>query len=344
MSQVRLKYVYLLVVLILAPHILMASSKTDTVYLKNGDRISGEVKRMEFGILFLKTDGLGTIKIEFDRISTFYAKERFTVRLSNGLRFFGSIDTAGMEGHVILRVNEFRIPEPLQEIVELYPVKNAFWQRLDGAIDIGYSYTKASSISQINLDGNLDYRMEKSFTSFRAGFIITDQEDMPRIRKQDYTFSYRRIIKRKWFAAGAIGAQQNTELGVNYRYWGGPAVGNNLVNNNLHVLNGLIGLLVMTEGSAADSVINSIEGLIQVDYRIFRFSNPEIDVKSHINMYPSLTTVGRYRMEYDLNARIEIFDDFYFGVRVYDTYDSKPVDNTAANNDWGITTSVGYSW
>ena len=320
------------------------SPKTDTVFLKNGDRITGEIKKLEYGILFLKTSGLGTINIEFDRIKTFYAMERFTIQLSSGLRFFGTIDTSGIEGYVNLRVNDFRIPEPIAEIAEMYPVKRAFWKRLDGSLDLGYSYTKASSISQVNLNGSLDYRIEKAFTQLKYGFIITDQTDMERIRKQDYSLSYRRVIKRKWFVGAAVGAQQNTQLGVVHRYWGGPGIGNSLVNNNRHVLSSLVGILIITELSADETTVNNIEGTLRWDYRIFKFNKPDIDIRTNLNFYPSFTTAGRYRLEYDLNANLEIFNDFYFGLRIYDNYDSKPIDETAANNDWGVTTSIGYTW
>ena len=339
-----IKVLLLFLMIIILPAKLFAGPKTDTVFLKNGDRITGEIKRLEYGVLFLKTSGLGTINIEFDRIKTFYSKDRFTIKLASGLRFFGTIDTSGVEGYVILQVSSFSIQEPISEIVELFPVKRAFWKRLDGSIDFGYSYTKASTVSQLDFAGHIDYRVEKSISKLNTSFTVTDQEGKDRIRKQDYSFAYNRLFKRKWFAAGAIGMQQNTELGVDYRYWGGPAIGNHIVNNNLHVLSGLGGVLVMTEKSLADSIINSIEGIVQLDYRIFRFNKPDIDIKSNINFYPSFTSVGRYRIEYNLNAKLEIFNDFYFGVRFYDNYDSKPVDKTAENNDWGVTTSIGYSW
>ena len=40
------------------------AQKDDTVYLKNGDRITGEFKKYEGGLLFLKTDGMSTVSIE----------------------------------------------------------------------------------------------------------------------------------------------------------------------------------------------------------------------------------------------------------------------------------------
>jgi hypothetical protein len=322
----------------------LKAQKTDTVYLYNGDRITGEIKRLEYGILFLKTDGLGTINIEYHRIKTFYSKHQFIIQLDNGLRFFGSLDTSGTPGYVYLRVNEFRIPEPISEIVEIYPVKNRFWKRLDGAIDLGYSYSKASTISQFNFSGHVDYRVKKSFTQITGSSTLTDQQERDRIRKQDYNVLFRRFFKNQWFAGVFGGVQQNTELGTDYRLGGGLGGGKDLVHTNRNILTGNIGLLVSTEKAQGDSIIQNLEGVMQINYRLFRFNDPEIDISTYINFYPSLTTSGRYRLEYQAKARIELFDDFYFGLTFYDNFDSKPLDPTAANNDWGITTSIGYSW
>lgn len=320
------------------------AEKTDTVYLYNGDRITGEIKRLEYGILFLKTDGLGTLNIEYDRIRTFYSKHQFIVQLENGLRFFGSIDTSNTPGNVVLRVNDFRIPEPIEDIVEVYPVKNRFWKRLDGAIDLGYSYSKASTISQLNFSGHVDYRVQKSFTQISGNSTLTDQQDRDRIRKQDYNALFRRFFKNRWFAGVFGGAQQNTELGTDYRFYGGLGAGKDLVHTNRNILTGNLGFLVSTERAQGDSIIQSLEGVMQFYYRLFRFNDPDIDISSYVNFYPSFTTSRRYRLEYQAKAKIELFNDFYFGLSFYDNFDSKPLDPTAANNDWGITTSIGYSW
>ena len=322
----------------------LAGPKTDTVYLFNGDRITGEVKHFEYGVLSFKTDGMGTLKIEFDRIKTIYSKYQFTIQMANGLRFFGSIDTSHTPGHVNLKVKSFTIKEPISKIVEIYPVKNIFWKRLDGSVDFGYSYTKASTISQFNFSGNVSYRVEKSFTRIDGSSIITDQQDRDRIRKQDYSISYSRFFKKRYYLSIFGGGQQNTELGNDLRLYTGLGVGYDIVHNNSQLLSGALGFLVSTEKSEADSLINSVEGIMRWDYRVFRFNDPEIDVTSVLSAFPSLTSVGRYRLEFELKATIELFNDFYFGVTLYDNFDSKPLDQDAATNDWGVTTSIGYSW
>lgn len=334
----------ILVFLFLLPAASFGGEKNDTVYLTNGDRITGEVKRFEYGILFFKTDGMGTLNIEFDRIKSFYSTRQFTIQLATGLRFFGSIDTSGTDGFVNLKVNTFRIPEPIENIVELYPVEGAFWKRLDGEIDLGYSYTKASTISQLNFSGYTDHRTPKAYTRINVSSIFTDQKDRDRIRKQDYSFLHNRFFKSTWYAGGYIGGQQNTELSIAYRYYGGMVVGKDLVQNNLQALSGAIGLIYTTEKSDLDSTIQSLEGAMQWRYRIFKFNDPEIDLNSLLNVYPSFTTLGRVRIEYELKAKFELFNDFYFGLNFYYNYDSRPVDEASSGDDWGITSSIGYSW
>ena len=129
------------------------------------------------------------------------------------------------------------------------------------------------------------------------------------------------------------GMQQNTELGTIYRYYGGLAVGKDFIHNNLNVLDGAIGLMVSTEKSQADSIIQSLEGVMQWKYRIFKFNNPDIDVTSYFNTFPSITSIGRIRLEFQVKAKIELFNDFYFGLTLWDNYDSKPLDATSETND-----------
>jgi len=186
--------------------------------------------------------------------------------------------------------------------------------------------------------------VQKSFTKINGSTILTDQQDRDRIRKQDYSIGFNRFFKKTWFASFFTGGQQNTELGNTYRLYVGLGVGKDLVHNNLHALNGAIGMLVSTEKSQSDSIIQSLEGVMRWNYKIFKFSNPEIDLTSFFNAYPSLTTLGRIRLEFEMKARIELFSDFYFALTFWDNYDSHPIDVTSATNDWGVSTSIGYSW
>ncbi len=61
-----------------------AAVKTDIVELVNGDRITCEIKKLDRGKLTVKTDGLGTLSIEWDDIQHISSKARYDVQLASG--------------------------------------------------------------------------------------------------------------------------------------------------------------------------------------------------------------------------------------------------------------------
>ena len=81
----------LLAILLLGglPASLHARNKTDLIYLNNGDRITGEIKQMDRGILQLKTDGLSTVNIEWADIDSVNSVYQFRVEDRGGDKFFG---------------------------------------------------------------------------------------------------------------------------------------------------------------------------------------------------------------------------------------------------------------
>ena len=65
--------------LALQPAAAPAAPKTDVVVLKNGDRLTGEVQQLDRGRLQLKTDDLGTVEIEWDKVASVTATAPFDV-------------------------------------------------------------------------------------------------------------------------------------------------------------------------------------------------------------------------------------------------------------------------
>ncbi len=53
--------------------------------MNNGDYITGEVKKLQFGILFFKTDDMGTLQIEWEKVMHVISKDYFEVELQDFL-------------------------------------------------------------------------------------------------------------------------------------------------------------------------------------------------------------------------------------------------------------------
>ncbi|MEZ5148395.1 MAG: DUF481 domain-containing protein [Bacteroidales bacterium] len=260
---------------LLLPAILFAQ-KYDTVYLSNGDRITGELKKYEYGLLTFKTDAMNTVIIEYDLIQTMYSSKYFMVRTSSGMLYFGSIAKADFPGSINLVITNDSIFKPIVDIVQITSIKNKIWSRIDGAIDLGSSYTKASDVLQFNLSGNASYRTARYFSDLNMNSIITSQSTKNTSRKNDAELGINRILQRRWFAGLQAKGQQNTELNLEYRIQTGLGLGYDMVHNNRNRLFSTAGIFVNNEKTIdTEKRTTNIEGLVAVSYKWFKYQSPK---------------------------------------------------------------------
>src|SRR3954454_7597782 len=71
-----------------------AQGRTDIVTLANGDRITGEVVRLERGRLEFKTDDAGTLYLEWDKLASVVAARLVEVVKADGTQFLGTLGPA----------------------------------------------------------------------------------------------------------------------------------------------------------------------------------------------------------------------------------------------------------
>jgi hypothetical protein len=318
--------------------------KNDTVYLYNGDRITGELKKFENGLLFLKTDAMQTVNIEYDRISTLYSAKNFEFRETSGYRYFGTLLNSSVPGTVNIITTIDTIPKPLWDIVQITSIKNRFFQKIDGSIDIGLNYTKASDVFQFSIAASAIHRTANYATEVDLSSIVSDQDD-DISRNNDAGLNVTRYFPGKWFANILTMGQQNTELDLDYRLLAGLGGGYDLVRSNSQRLCGMGGLLANRERTLDSALVSTnLELLLSLQYKWFKYRQPKIDITSGFNVYPSLSTSGRVRLEYDLSAKIEIVKDVFFSITLYDNFDNNPSASNNSKNDWGIITSIGYTF
>ena len=324
------------------------AQKNDTVYLLNGDRITGELKGYQNGLLVLKTDGISTINIEYDKIQTIYSGKYFEVVKKTGFSYFGFITKSKIERSVGICIANDTVTEQISDIVELTPIKKRFWKKFDGSFELGLSYYKATSTLQYYFNGDLSYRARKDLVALEVGLLFSEQDISDSLiitRKNDIGVNYSHFFQGRWW--GGIGTkwQQNTQLDLDYRVQLGLGAGYDIVRTNpvrFYVLGGLF----VNREKPTDSVSFStnFEGLLSLKFTWLQFRHPKIDISTNFDAFPSFTISDRYRLEYNLSVKYEIFKDFFIGLSYYDDYDSKPTGGGPALNDWSVIFSVGYSF
>ena len=333
--------------LILSAGSASARPKTDHVLLKNGDRITCEIKQLARGKLKVKTDDMGTIDIEWDEIAGLDSDFYFRVEDSNGLRLYGSIQIT--EGEEVLRVIGGMMIASLElsTVVEIFPIETGFWDRLDGSLSIGFSYTKASEVAQLTFDWANRFSTEKNRYDFNAGAIVTETsaEDSALTRRYDVTLAYYRLLRNRWTGSGNISFERNDELSLQRRIQPGVALGYSPIKTSHDILMFSLGIALNSElATGGTTPTQSAEGVISGNYQRFQYDSPKTDIRTGLDFYPSLTQSGRYRLSYKLKLRRELIKDFFFDIDFYTDYDSDAPSGEGEEYDYGIITSLGYTY
>ncbi len=321
------------------------AQKTDTIVHLNGNILLGEIKKLDNGIVTFKMDGMGTIKFKLDKINTFSSKKHFQVVMKHGIQYYGTFDTSGVNRNVKISLLNGSEALNVEEIVEMYPIKKNFWLRTSGVFSLGFNFTKGSDIANLTSSGKLSYRNRKTFSEINWSDNTTFQADTINSNKTDLSLNVQRLLVKKWYFGLNTEGSSNSELGYDMRILGGASIINYLIQNYHNRLFVSLGASANREwANDATDPTNNIEGLLGLNYHFFKYTDPEINITTYINTYPNFSVEGRWRINYYLDARVEIINDFHVGINFYYNFDSKPISVDASKDDYGITTTFSYSF
>ena len=150
----------------------------DSIVLRNGDRLRGEVKNLQQGMLQFKTDTMSTVYIKWDRVAEITAPETFEVETTDGIRLHGPLASGG-RGKLVIDIGLRTVTVNLMDVVRISLLKRGFWNRIDGSVDLGASYTKSSGIGQGSLSVDVNSRRPNYEIATKFDTTITVQPDQP---------------------------------------------------------------------------------------------------------------------------------------------------------------------
>ena len=321
-----------------------AQGRTDVVTLANGDRITGEVKRLERGRLEFKTDDAGTLYLEWDKLSSLVAKRLVEVLTTDGHRFLGSLGRAADRSIAVVTL-EGDVPLHMSDVTLITPIGTGFWRQLDGSIDTGFSYARSSGVAQLNLDSDTVYR--------RLGPGHASPDRSPRRRKttsriatigRTLDLSYLQYPWQRWFILTAGRFETNESVGLKLRSQIGAAAGPRLVNSNRAQLVLGAGLALNREQGVNVEPTGNLQAFFAfgTSFSTVRLAETNVDV--NLQYYPSLSNAGRQRVQLDAGVKREFWKDVFAALNLYTTYDNRPPNPTANNNDVGVVLSIGWSY
>ena len=321
------------------------AAKNDMVRLENGNEITGEIKSLDFGELSYSTDSMGTVSIDWEDIVSLRTDQTLQVEITDGTRYFGTLRQAEAQYHVVVAGDTTDTVVATATIVRMTPIEanETFLTALDGSISLGLDTEKASEVTTFNMATDLEYRTLKYLVGLTANASITDQPSEDKTQRSQVGANYQRFRPDRWYTDWFVSWETNQQLGIDNRYIVGGGIGRYLVQTNNNQFSTTLGLNGTRETYVGVDQSDTVpEGRIQFRY-LHRSLKPESHISLTTNIYPLLTDLSSYRSETDLSFRREFIEDLFFDVTVYHSYSSNPPTD-ADKYDYGLTTSVGYSW
>jgi hypothetical protein len=329
--------------LVLGP-LAIGAVKTDIIVLTNGDRITGEIRSLSDGLLTYKTDDMGTLSVEWERIVRISSQWPFILEDGRGTRYTGALRETPEPGRVMVLTESGPVTLRLADVVGIARFGKHLLQRFQGYLDMGFSLQKAQSLGQFNLGASLGYLSKKLHIKAEASSFFSNQKDVESTKKNLLTLDLMRIFKKGWTGTVFTQLEQSTELNLSLRVLAGAGIGRYFVRTNRQSLTGIAAVDVTREDYIDETESKtSMEGVLGVTYQAFRYVFPNLSVSASLFAYPSLTEQGRVRLNFQTTVRYEVFRRFYVTLGFYDSYDSKPGGETTAKNDYSLTFSISWS-
>jgi hypothetical protein len=327
-----------------------ARDKTDVIVMKNGDRITGEVKNLENGVLHVDLDYVdGTILIDWLKVDRLESKVLFLIRLQDGSTYSAKVVSREALAGAPIQIEIQPVGEEPQVIdksavVGMTQTSDSPWQRFSGNINLGSTYSKGNSAAQYNIASGLDYLATRWSGSLTYGSNFSSSSGATAAtRNQVDMIAYRLLPWKNHFYAGTAGFLQSSVQGIQRQTNLGISVGRFLKNTNrvrFSILGGL--------GWQRTNYLQSIHaqqsqdvavGVISSNLQVFSFKKTRLNVNASVA--PALNGQGRIFSKINAAYYLKLFRKIDWDFSFYGNWDNQPPAHLQSS-DYG--TASGLNW
>jgi len=329
---------------------LFARDKTDVMVMKNGDRMTCEVKGLDGGVLYVSFDYIdGTASVDWSKVARLESEQLFLVKTQDGSVYKGRLRTPDTAAERPVRIHIVETPEQettinRSQIVQMVATSERFWQRFNGEVSFGVIYSKGNQSTQYSLSSDTSYVRERWSAQASFASNLSSSTGVTVSTRNAFNFAARRLLPwNHWFYSGLGGLLQSSEQGITLQSTFGGGIGRYLTNSDKATVAVLGGAAFQNTDYKQSTVpVNGqhvATALIYVDANVFRFSKTNLDATAEL--LPALSDPGRVRFDTNVSYYIKIIGNLKWNISFYGNWDNRPPPGFSGS-DYG--TSSGVSW
>jgi len=324
------------------------AKRNDLVIMKNGDRLTGEVKKLEHGVLYVDLDYVsGSVGLDWLKVEQVQSTGGFQVVLKNGDRVAGTIEKVtpaeAPDKDFAIHSTPGDVRTAAPDVVTIESQKRSFWRQLTGAIDFGANFTSGNSQTSLSADASANYLSTKFFAGGSFDSSFSGQSGGSQSNLLELQGLEGRFLNRNSFLTGLQDFLHSSQQDLALRTTLGGGYGRYVLRTNHDMLSWVAGAVYTHEDfqSTDQPAAENIEALLGLQYQMFRFDR--YNLQSQLLVYPGLSDFGRIRMTTKTTFSMKLVNNFHIDFSILDNFDSSPPFN-AKRNELGLSNSLGWTF
>lgn len=351
-TQCKMRSCLLILILVLAFSLTVSAQKSDVLVMKNGDRMTCEIKSMTGGILLVSLDYVdGTISVDWSKVASIESSRLFLVKTESGLVYTGKLSTiaATTDAPVRIEVAETAaksVELPAREVIRIGSTSERFWERFNGDANVGLTYAKGNQSTQFNIGSYIEYPRDRWSARMWLNSTLSSNEGSDTVTRNQLSFNAIRLLRWKnYFASGGADFLQSSEQGVDLQTSFSAGVGRFFKNTNKTRV-ALTGNLVWqrtkyTDTDSLGGTQNSAAVMVGGEVRLFRFKKTTLNLNAAL--LPSISDIGRVYFRLNSNYYLKLYSNLNWNLSFYGNWDTRPPFGLPSS-DFGTSTGLGWTF
>lgn len=346
----KIRTLLMCLLLLVAP--LLARESTDVIIMKNGDHLTGEIKGLSGGVLYFSLNYiLGTSDVQWSQVDHIESKQLFLVKTEDGSVYTGSLSTAEVSGGRPMSIEVIEAPgkEVILEgtkVVQMGQTSERFWQRFNGTVNTGITYSKGNQTTQYSLSSQVAYPRERWQAGASFNSTLSTSTGVTASTRNQFSPSLLRLLRwNNWFYAGLGDLLQSSEQGIKLQSNLGGGVGRFLANTNQATI-WLVGGFAWQQTQYSQSIVpqgtqNVATGLLAANLKLFRFNKTNLSVTASV--FPAISQPGRVYSNLNASYYIKLSGNLSWNVSFYGSWDNQPPP-TFSGSDYGTSSGLSITF
>jgi hypothetical protein len=331
---------------------LFAREKADILVMNNGDRLTGEIKGLNSGTLSVNLDYIsGTSSVDWSKIDHLESKQLFLVKTQDGSVYTGTLRTVQSSGKRPIRIEISESPNEgvvldHSKIIRITETSASFWQRFNGQINSGISYSKGNQATQYNIAASVEYPRERWVAAANYNSTLASSTGATVSTRNTLDLYAGRLLRwDNWFYAGVTDFLQSSTQEIDLQTNLGGGVGRYLKNTNranIWVLGGLAWQNTRYSQSLGEQGTQNVAAaLIAGQAKFFVFNKTNLTMSGYA--FPALSEPGRVYVNTSVTYYVKLFGGLNWNVSFYGNWDNQPP-QSFPGSDYGASSGLGWSF